>query len=581
MQFKSNQYGGESPMRPRSIRWQLPVSYGAIALLSTLALGLALLVTLRDYYMQRELSYLQGNAQTINYSVAEMMESDIPMAVIQAQLASYSFLSQVRLRMRDIDGIVLADSGVPRNRNLLSISAQPGVQTVTPSVSRSANALSALDPYVDIGDYRTRLDMPIGIPVDDFETGQRVTEFYVPVITLERIYPDTTDSALANEVANANTSDDNAQPGFTSVLAATGTISGFSFGDETTGEGARSSQIVVQTLYSSAGDPIGLIELSQGPAYGRQIVSRVAQGWLFASTLAVAIAGFAGLSVSRRITVPLLELTEATTRMSKGDLTARAELDREDELGQLATAFNEMARRIEEIVVTLRRFVADAAHELHTPLTALHTNLELASDELNQKTRQAYIERAQSQVKRLETLTDSLLNLSRMESGTANDPYREVSLSSLLLEVSELYASRSEQAGINFMLELPKQPVVVYGSSSQLRNALGNLLDNAIKFSPTGETITVVLQESLGDVAITIQDHGIGIPPDEINTVFSRFHRCRNAADYPGSGLGLAIVKHIVEAHRGAIHLQNQLPGLRVTLTLPSFAATYLLERAS
>jgi len=568
-------------MRPRSIRWQLPVSYGAIALLSTLALGLALLVTLRDYYMQRELSYLQGNAQTINYSVAEMMESDIPMAVIQAQLASYSFLSQVRLRMRDIDGIVLADSGVPRNRNLLSISAQPGVQTVTPSVSRSANALSALDPYVDIGDYRTRLDMPIGIPVDDFETGQRVTEFYVPVITLERIYPDTTDSALANEVANANTSDDNAQPGFTSVLAATGTISGFSFGDETTGEGERSSQIVVQTLYSSAGDPIGLIELSQGPAYGRQIVSRVAQGWLFASMLAVAIAGFAGLSVSRRITVPLLELTEATTRMSKGDLTARAELDREDELGQLATAFNEMARRIEEIVVTLRRFVADAAHELHTPLTALHTNLELASDELNQKTRQAYIERAQSQVKRLETLTDSLLNLSRMESGTANDPYREVSLSSLLLEVSELYASRSEQAGINFMLELPKQPVVVYGSSSQLRNALGNLLDNAIKFSPTGETITVVLQESLGDVAITIQDHGIGIPPDEINTVFSRFHRCRNAADYPGSGLGLAIVKHIVEAHRGAIHLQNQLPGLRVTLTLPSFAATYLLERAS
>ncbi|MBC7870820.1 MAG: HAMP domain-containing histidine kinase [Chitinophagaceae bacterium] len=570
-------------MRPRSIRWQLPVSYGAIALLSTLALGLALLVTLRDYYMQRELNYLQGNAQTINYSVAEMMESDIPMAVIQAQLASYSFLSQVRLRMRDIDGIVLADSGVPRNRNLLSISAQPGVRTVPQSSARTSTGitLSALDPYIDIGDYRTRIDMPIGIPVDDVETGQRVTEFYVPVITLERIYPDTTDSVLANEAANTKGTGGNAQAGFTSVLAATGTISGFSLGDETTGEGERSDQIVVQTLYSSAGDPIGLIELSEGPAYGRQIVSRVAQGWLFASTLAVAIAGFAGLSVSRRITVPLMELTEATTRMSRGDLTARADLDRDDELGQLATAFNEMARRIEEIVVTLRRFVADAAHELHTPLTALHTNLELASDELNQKTRQAYIERAQSQVKRLETLTDGLLHLSRMESGTVNDPYREVSLSALLLEVSELYASRSEQAGINFMLDLPKQPIMVYGSSSQLRNALGNLLDNAIKFSPIGETITVALQESLGDVAITIQDHGIGIPPDEINTVFSRFHRCRNAADYPGSGLGLAIVKHIVEAHRGAIYLQNRLPGLCVTLILPNFAATHVPERVS
>ncbi|MDX1990967.1 MAG: HAMP domain-containing sensor histidine kinase [bacterium] len=574
-------------MRPKSIRWQLPLSYAGIALISTLALGLVLLVILRDYYMQRELDYLNGNAGTLNQAVTAMLTEQRPLPVIQAQLASYSFLSQVRVRLLDEAEAIIADSGIPSQRSLLSISAQPNVQTAPPPTPPNRaydnNALYALDPYVDLQDYRTRIDLPIGIPVEDRATGERVTTYFVPVISLERIYPyqasdDAELQALRNE---AQTSLPSNSAEFTSVLAATSTLSGFSLSDEVEEDGRRSDQRVRQALFDTDGAVIGYIELSDGPAYGRQIVGRVAQAWFFASVLAVSVSAFGGWQVSRRITVPLMELTETTTRMARGDLSVRAYLDRDDELGQLAAAFNEMAHRVEEIVVTLRRFVADAAHELHTPLTALHTNLELAEDELHQKTRQNYIERARSQVKRLQTLTDGLLNLSRMESGTATETFGEVCLSALVQEVSELYASRSEQAGINFALSLPPEPIVLYGSAGQLRNALGNLLDNAIKFSPEGETISVTLRRHLNALEVMIQDRGIGIPPDDLPLVFSRFHRARNAVEFQGSGLGLAIVKAVVESHHGQISIENTTPGLRVVLRLPVVIPVYLDEKAS
>jgi signal transduction histidine kinase len=255
--------------------------------------------------------------------------------------------------------------------------------------------------------------------------------------------------------------------------------------------------------------------------------------------------------------------------MAKGDLSVRSDLVREDELGLLARSFNEMAQRIENIVVTLRRFVADAAHELHTPITALHTNLELALDEPDAEVRAVYIQRARKQIKRLETLTDSLLDLSRIESGLSAAPHKALPFKAMVQEISELYASRSEQASINFELSLPSEPVTVYGNEQQLRSALSNLMDNAIKFTPVGETIRVEMALREKWIDVYIEDQGIGIPSDEIELIFSRFHRCRNAVNFSGSGLGLAIVRGVVEAHHGRISFINTSPGTRFTLSLP------------
>ena len=143
----------------------------------------------------------------------------------------------------------------------------------------------------------------------------------------------------------------------------------------------HSNQVVSLPIADGAGQTLGTVVLSDGPAAGQELVDNVLRGWAVAGAVAVLLAGAAGWLVSRQMTRPLLALTGATQRMAQGDLSARAAVRAGDEFGQLAGSFNDMATRVEETVQTLRHFVADAAHELHTPLTALRTNLELATDD--------------------------------------------------------------------------------------------------------------------------------------------------------------------------------------------------------
>jgi signal transduction histidine kinase len=310
---------------------------------------------------------------------------------------------------------------------------------------------------------------------------------------------------------------------------------------------------------------MGILILSDGPAYGSEIVSSVAHGWLFAGGFAVLLAAAAGLFVSRQISKPLLALTEVTVQMTAGDLSTRANIARQDELGTLALSFNAMADRIQEIVVTLQRFVADAAHELHTPLTALRTNLELAKNEHPSTA----IRRAHEQVIRLEKLTDGLLALSRIEAQSGTEQATPVDLVSLIRSTSELYASRAEQAGLGYELFLPEQVPPVLGRADQLASVISNLMDNAIKFTPTNGKVSLGLRRLDQTLELTVQDTGIGIPPDDLPQLFERFRRGHNASDHPGSGLGLAITKAIVKAHGGSIMAESSPVGTRITVNLP------------
>jgi signal transduction histidine kinase len=288
----------------------------------------------------------------------------------------------------------------------------------------------------------------------------------------------------------------------------------------------------------------------------------VARGWTIAGAISVILAAGVGWLISRRISAPLLALTNTTARMAEGDLAARATVASQDEVGLLARSFNQMADQVEDTIVTLRRFVSDAAHEIHTPLTALRTNLELASDD-------KFVRRARAQVGRLEALTEGLLALSRIEAGEQAEGHTAVALTSLVQEVSELYASRAEQSGLTFDLALPETPVTIWGDEAQLCHALGNLLDNGIKFTPQGGAVSVELVQEREWAELSVEDTGIGIPEDDLPHLFSRFHRGRNAAAYPGSGLGLAIVKAIAESHDGQVAAENTAQGARFTLRLP------------
>ncbi|NJL56324.1 HAMP domain-containing histidine kinase [bacterium] len=544
----------------KSIRWRLPLSYAAIALITAFAMGALLLTMLRSYYDQRERDYMENNAEAIRSAIAQMVEHDTSLAIIQAQIVSFSFLSQVRIQILDAEGGVIVDSGLPGARNFLAISAQPNADA---EVDDGAGLPPATERGFPI------LETEYAHPLDFHAIRARFGEgddLYSPVITLDFVRgPQSSD----NDALAGGITDD----GFTYVLPATGTLFGFGLNNEMPEPDQYSSQRVVYDIHTTNGDYAGTVVLSAGPAYGNQIVERVARGLLVATVLAVALATGAGWTISQRISRPLLALKAVTEQMAEGHLSVRANIHRDDEFGMLALVFNTMAQRIEETVVMLRRFVADAAHELHTPLTALQTNLELAVDAAHGSGNDLYIQRAHQQVKRLEALTDGLLDLSRIEAGTHERNRELIAFHHLVSEISEIYASRCEQAEVNFVLSLPSTPIMLYGHAGQLRRVLNNLLDNALKFTPAGETIELYLHPEAEWVRLTVRDYGIGIPAEEQAFIFERFHRCRNAVAYEGSGLGLAIVQGIIHTHEGRIYVEAAGPGTRFIVTLPLHSA--------
>src|SRR5690606_20584391 len=150
-----------------------------------------------------------------------------------------------------------------------------------------------------------------------------------------------------------------------------------------------------------------------------------------------------------------------------------------------------------------------------TPLTALRTNIELIADEKQEDTQHKFVDHALAQVNRLETLTVDLLELSRLEAGKENG-FGPVDLNRLIRETSEPYASRAEQADIEFHIDLPLNTLTVHASESQLRRALSNLLENAIKFTPANGTIRIGLRQRDNRVELWVQDTGIGIPDDDL-----------------------------------------------------------------
>ncbi|MBN1314632.1 MAG: HAMP domain-containing histidine kinase [Anaerolineales bacterium] len=524
---------------PKSLRKQLPISYAAIALLTVLALGAVLMFTLRNYYTQQERDYLSSNALAVSEILAPLIEQDGSQAAIQMNLNSFALLSQTQIRLLDENEQLIAESG---SDSVLHI------------------ALGSV-PLID--------SMPEFIPKED--------RIGMSIITIRRgtadfmLAPGSEDMAAIDQ-GNIFTRiiSGGIQPDITFFQAIP--VSGDTelYVDPPTEiTGHHSNQRVRQPLQNSQGELNGYVELAEGPALGYEILTSVARGWVIAGAVAILLAVAVGWLVSRQISAPLLALTRVTSQMAAGDLAVRADITRQDELGNLARSFNEMAGRVETTVTTLQRFVADAAHALHTPLTALRTNLELAADEKNRIKRQDSIEQAQIQVERLQVLTRGLLDLSRLEAN-GTDPVREpVDLNGLIKEMSELYASRAEQSGLAFSLETPADPVTVSGNPVQLRQAFGNLLDNAIKFTPQGGHVCVRLENNQAQATLIIEDTGMGVPLDDLPRLFTRFHRGRNASAYPGSGLGLAIVQVIVRSHHGQVSAENTGLGARFTIQLP------------
>ena len=286
------------------------------------------------------------------------------------------------------------------------------------------------------------------------------------------------------------------------------------------------------------------------------------------------IAGRALEPVDRMIT-EVREITDGRTLHRR-----LAEPMEKDELGRLAGTLNQMMARLERSFAALRRFTADASHELKTPLTVVRAGVERAitRPDVPQETLAA-LEETLQEVNRMTELLDSLLTLARADEGRAELHRESVDLRAIVAEAGETGELLADHAGVTIEIRTPPEPVVLAVDRSRVRQLILNLIENAVKYTPRGGHVSVELGASSpkgrpdgrGTVLLTVTDTGIGIAPGDLPHIFDRFWRADSARTRtgarPGAGLGLAISKWIAEAHGGAIEVQSR-PGRGTTFTV-------------
>jgi two-component system sensor histidine kinase MprB len=289
----------------------------------------------------------------------------------------------------------------------------------------------------------------------------------------------------------------------------------------------------------------------------------------------VALAAALGRIAARRALAPLAEVAQTAQRIGEtDDLSPRLKIHADDEVGRLATNFNLMLDRLEasraaldESVRAQRQLVADASHELRTPVTSLRTNIEvlLAGAQLDEEDRRRLLADVVEQSEELSSLVGDLIDLARgdLQIGSAED----VRLDRIAEE--SVARSRRNFAHVNFATSF--EPVIVEGIPERLERAINNLLDNAARHSPTGGTVEVIADRD----GIRVRDHGSGIDEADLPHVFDRFFRGASARDRQGSGLGLAIVRQVAEQHGGSVSADNAPGGGAIfTVRLPTVPAS-------
>jgi two-component system, OmpR family, sensor histidine kinase MprB len=325
------------------------------------------------------------------------------------------------------------------------------------------------------------------------------------------------------------------------------------------------------------GTHVRYITVPYGPAFALQLarpltevddsLERIRTLLLIISLGGIGAAAALGLVVTRAALAPVRRLTETTERVTEtGDLSERIETRGRDELSRLAGSFNTMLGALEESTRAQRQLVMDASHELRTPLTSLRTNIEvLASGKrLPADERKRLVNDVVEQLGELTDLIGELMVLARGEQPPAEP--EDVRLDIVTADTVERI--RRNRPGVIFATDLEES--VVHGVPGTIERAVGNLLDNAAKWSPPGGEIEVAVRAG----ELTVRDYGPGIDDDDLPYVFDRFYRAPSARGMPGSGLGLAIVHQVAEAHGGEVLAERaEGGGTRITLRLDGRSA--------
>jgi signal transduction histidine kinase len=281
-------------------------------------------------------------------------------------------------------------------------------------------------------------------------------------------------------------------------------------------------------------------------------------------TLALAGGLLMSLSAQRRVT----QFNRTIAQVMSGDFSQRIPISGgQDEYRELAQKINEMLAQIEALIGSIRHVGDNVAHDLRGPLTRLRNRLELLAAEENPDA--ARIAECIEQADGLLDVFNALLRIARIESGAYQSAFATFDLTRVVHDVCSLFRAAAEERNLSFRSDLADN-LRLTGDRELIAQAVSNLLDNAIKYTPAGGKLEVTLATVAGSSAeILIADSGPGIPIAEHDKVLDRFYRLDHARSQPGSGLGLALVKAVVDQHGGKLRIGDNRPGLRVTLELP------------
>ena len=290
-----------------------------------------------------------------------------------------------------------------------------------------------------------------------------------------------------------------------------------------------------------------------------------------------------GLVIRTAVGRALAPLDQVRAEIGKRGALSLQPLDNHglpEEVAPLVNTLNDLLGRLDRTMTAQREFIADAAHELRTPLTAVKLQAQIAQRATGAEERDGALSQLAQGVDRAGHLVDQLLGMARVEPEARRGAFQPVALDALIKQAVAAFSAQADARDIDLGVGACA-PLTVNGHAESLRIMLGNLIDNALRYSPAGGQIDVELQFLAGTARLTVRDSGPGIPAGERERVFERFHRLAGA-DIPGSGLGLAIVRQVVVLHGGTIRLDDaDAGGLLVEVALPqarSHAAPVQLE---
>ena len=292
-----------------------------------------------------------------------------------------------------------------------------------------------------------------------------------------------------------------------------------------------------------------------------------------AAGVAVILACLIGYFASRALARPIKIITSTARQIRSGDLTARTGLTGEDEIGQLGETFDSMATTLEHDIKLEHRLTSDVAHELRTPLMAMLATVEAMQDGVLPADDE-HFEIVAGETRRLSRLVDAMLRLSRMENGKGNMKAESTDMIYLVRSLVSSQHQLFHEQGLHlrFIDETGRDELFAEVDPDLIREAIVNLMSNAMRYTPEGGWVLVKIAYDRPDVLISVQDTGIGIAKEDISRIFSRFWRSDASRERVrgGLGVGLAITKEIVDQHNGTIGVESELgKGTTFTLRIP------------